>query len=445
MLTRIELTNFMAHAHTVIEPAAGLTVLVGPNNCGKSAVVAALQILCHNDNSTYVLRHGEKECSVQVTTDDGHTILWRRKKSPSYEIDGEPKDRLKIAGHPELLHAVLRLPLVEGSGDDRFDVHFGEQKSPIFLLNNSSATAARFFASSSDASRLVAMQKKHKDRLAERQKEKNRLEAESKQLAAELKSLEQVPDLDRQLQAVEKQHGELLRRGEQLEQARQAAVALAQQLGALGRCEALAKSLAPLASPPALAPTEPLANLIGASEGGQAALALTAARAEKLAALPEPPKLFEVAALARTADQLVAHGKAAERAEAEGNLLAALHQPPQLAETAPLERLVQQLADAAAQRQRWEATAQRAARIAAPPLPVDVSSLRETASQLETALAQIGALNRELADANGDLNAAALALREAAAGQLCPTCGAPLDADRLLAAAPSGFGGHAHG
>ena len=84
MIKRIELTNFMSHEHTVIEPAAGLTVLVGPNNCGKSAVVAALQILCHNDSSTYVLRHGEKECSVKVETDDGHTVEWRRKNSPSW-------------------------------------------------------------------------------------------------------------------------------------------------------------------------------------------------------------------------------------------------------------------------------------------------------------------------------------------------------------------------
>jgi predicted ATP-dependent endonuclease of OLD family len=42
MIKRIELTNFMSHEHTVLEPAAGLTLLIGPNNCGKSAVVAAL-------------------------------------------------------------------------------------------------------------------------------------------------------------------------------------------------------------------------------------------------------------------------------------------------------------------------------------------------------------------------------------------------------------------
>ncbi|NLX55578.1 MAG: hypothetical protein GXY58_10725 [Planctomycetaceae bacterium] len=30
MITRIELSSFMSHDHTVIEPAAGLTVLIGP-------------------------------------------------------------------------------------------------------------------------------------------------------------------------------------------------------------------------------------------------------------------------------------------------------------------------------------------------------------------------------------------------------------------------------
>jgi exonuclease SbcC len=162
MITRVELTNFMSHRHTVIEPAAGLTVLVGPNNVGKSAVVAALQILCHNENSTYVQRHGERDCSVRVHTDDGHVIEWRRKTAPSYIIDGQVFDRLKGNGLPDELCSALRLTKVDAGGDADFDVHFGTQKSPIFLLGNSAANAARFFASSSDAIRLVSIQKRHR-------------------------------------------------------------------------------------------------------------------------------------------------------------------------------------------------------------------------------------------------------------------------------------------
>src|SRR4051812_20456628 len=116
MIKRIELINFMSHEHTVIEPAEGLTVLVGPNNCGKSAVVAALQILCTNERSTYVMRHEEKHCSVKVETSDGHVVHWRRKTSPSYLIDGQEQSRIK-SGLPPILHEVLKLPQVETSGD----------------------------------------------------------------------------------------------------------------------------------------------------------------------------------------------------------------------------------------------------------------------------------------------------------------------------------------
>jgi len=42
MIRRIILENYMAHVRTVIEPADGLTVLAGPNNCGKTAVVETL-------------------------------------------------------------------------------------------------------------------------------------------------------------------------------------------------------------------------------------------------------------------------------------------------------------------------------------------------------------------------------------------------------------------
>ena len=48
MITKIELTNFKSHAHTVIEPGR-VTALVGPNGAGKSTVLQSLSVLMDLD------------------------------------------------------------------------------------------------------------------------------------------------------------------------------------------------------------------------------------------------------------------------------------------------------------------------------------------------------------------------------------------------------------
>ena len=50
-------------------------------------------------------------------------------------------------------------------------------------MPSSSANAARFFASSSDAIRLVSMQKRHKEKLTDAQREKHALETLPKTMA----------------------------------------------------------------------------------------------------------------------------------------------------------------------------------------------------------------------------------------------------------------------
>ena len=111
------------------------------------------------------LRHGQKLCRVVVETDDGHVIAWQRKgKSVRYEIDGKVDDRPGRAV-PDGLHEALRLPEVEAAGDS-FDIHFGLQKSPLFLLGEKSESKiAAFFASSSDAEKLMQMQARHREKV----------------------------------------------------------------------------------------------------------------------------------------------------------------------------------------------------------------------------------------------------------------------------------------
>jgi exonuclease SbcC len=263
MIRRITLENYMSHVHTVIEPASGLTVLVGSNNCGKSAVVSALETLCNNASGGYMVRHDEKEASVTVETDDNHTLVWKRRgNTVSYLIDGREISRLK-RGVPEDLHKLLRLPKVDG-GDtgDPFDIHFGTQKAPIFLLNESASRAALFFASSSDAAILLEMQKRHRNKVKERKNDEKRLNGEIAKLDAELVALEPLDTLaasvaqaDGTYQELKALEGQIQTLGKEMEALRAHSVQhdrLVQEY----------QCLAPLKPPPQLADTSPLESLI---------------------------------------------------------------------------------------------------------------------------------------------------------------------------------------
>lgn len=513
MIQRIELKNFMSHEHTVIEPAAGLTVLVGPNNCGKSAVVAALQILCHNDNSTYVLRHGQKECSVKVETSDGHTIEWRRKTSPSYLIDGVPFDRLGRGAVPPELHPALRMPRVDSSGDTDFDVHFGAQKSPIFLLGSSPANSARFFASSSDAIQLVQIQTRHKEKLKERQRYKNQLEAESKQLTFELESLLPVPDLERRLLAAELLQQELQDLSEQIFELEESQYQLAQQQFQAARHRERAGSLAPLVSPPELSPTQPLEQHIDELIRAQHCADRARAEVATFSKLESPPELFDVGLLAAAIDKLAIHqqtiaddqqrlralaklqgvpalpdpsplaaciGQIADQlriatesrdrlqalralpplpeladiealtslvselsrvvadltvATSRHGVLATLAQPPEVKDDLALSATIAALVAGLAEQDHWRQAVMACAALPEPPAIAETLAVENLVRELNAATADRQTRHAFVTEVARDLEIAREAICKAAATAICPTCGAPLDAERLLSGA----------
>jgi DNA repair ATPase RecN len=81
MIKRITIDDYMAHQHTVLELGPGVTVLTGPNNVGKSAVVEAIRSVAQNPAPEHVVRHGARQALVRVELDSGEVIEWVRKKS----------------------------------------------------------------------------------------------------------------------------------------------------------------------------------------------------------------------------------------------------------------------------------------------------------------------------------------------------------------------------
>ncbi|HVY62906.1 MAG TPA: AAA family ATPase, partial [Planctomycetota bacterium] len=300
MLRKIRLTDYMSHAASELDLAPGLTVLVGPNNCGKSAVVSALEAVARNQPGDYMIRHGAKLAEVAVELGEGepeHTIAWRRKNAPSYVIDGVEHTRVQRSV-PEAVHEHLRMPLVESEDGKRaFDVHFGKQKEPIFLLHEPESAAATFFAASSDASRLIEMQHRHRENVKDRKREHARVLREIDQADRELAALAAAAALRDSL-AVAETEARAIEAGEAQAGRLAPLVARIERLAAeIERARARAAALADLDPTPALAPEADLRRLVASIEAISARHARAKAAAGAVAGLEAPPAFADPAPL----------------------------------------------------------------------------------------------------------------------------------------------------
>lgn len=401
MIKKIVIENFMSHRRTVIEPAEGLTLLTGPNNCGKSAVVSALQILCSNESGAHkwCVRHGQKSAKILVETDDHHRLEWVAESGKvHYMIDGERTDRLN-RGLPDQLMPKLKLPEVVGDDGKTFDIHFSPQKDPIFLLGGGSR-AATFFAASSDAGYLVKMQQL----LRQRRMEHNGLQRDLRNRIAErdalLQKLEGLPEVEELLAAAQ-------RAFEDIELARQQAETLRARIGGIERYE-------------------------GEHRIGQAHCAA-------LEDLDAPPTLEDAGSLRRTLERLQERTREVAWADQTVEALEPLAPLPELAEVENLRQSVAVLHDKA----RYVAIlAAKTSCVEDLPVPPDLLSTTELMQQvglLESGRELIVQRNAELGQTEVELDKALTALKEhIAANPSCPVCGGTLDPETVLT------GGHSH-
>lgn len=440
MIRRITLDNYMAHGRTVIEPAAGLTVLVGPNNCGKSAVVHALLTLCYNRPAEFAVRHGEKEAAVTVETDDGHTLTWRRRKGVvSYVIDGREVHRLGQGGVPDDLHEYLRMPKIESGESTPFLLHFGLQKSPIFLLDDSPGRAATFFASSSDAERLLEMQKRHREKVRDARRDHARVAAECEALQRHVAALSPVGEINRDLTAANRWRSDLLEAQRRLSDLAGHSTKMASAAENERKRRAVGAALEPLSAPPQQEDLRPLDRHIRNMREVLRRAVIQRGRQSALRDLPALPSLQDET---RLRQHIIALGAAAQgvRLALERSVaLAELRASPQTAESTGVDRAVQSLR--AAQRQRNRAAARLTAiqELNVLPTVVETEPLRLIAANLTERRRKVDECRRRVARHAAELEQVRQAAAEwAAENPQCPLCGATTDAETVL------VGGHAH-
>jgi hypothetical protein len=342
MIRRIVLENYMSHSNTVIEPAEGLTVLVGPNNCGKSAVVSALLTICGENDGDFMVRHGEKHARVTVETAEGDTIVWQRKRTPSYVINGREVHRVGRGNLPDDLQSLLKLPVIEfgeGAGRNRFLVHFGLQKEPIFLIN-SEADVARFFASSAESERLS---------------DQRAIEADLLSITGQLESLTPLEAIGPQVEAVETEHRTLMEQRAAID-GLQGRIRQMETAGAeVMRQEARVAAVASLrAEPPAVEDERSLARVCEQMAGCTRDILTAQQRIASTVDLREPPVPEDVRPLIDFGKSLAAAEAAVQKLDARAAALGPLKEAPEIADVTPLAQAVERIGQAGARAVEYE-------------------------------------------------------------------------------------------
>ena len=417
MIKRLKIKDYMAHKDTELELGPGVTVLTGPNNSGKSAVVEALRSVAQNPVPHHVIRHGASKAVVRVELDSGEAVEWVRSRGNSvYHLfnadqnsdapDNTPEVYAKFGRTPpEDIRNLLRLDLVE-TENGAVDIHIGNQRYPIFLLDQTGSQAASFFAASTEAEYLLRIQQTLKTKTDHTRSKRKELLQESAGLEEALGRYLPLEDLDLQLSSTEALYARLVAfqqalpflsrtievvQETTLQHERKVASSAALEmltppppmqetrglelarydlqsiLLQLGQVEAGAAALAPLCEPPGLSDTTRLDALLRALGTGRIILNYRHLAEAALELLEPPPGLQEIRKLEETIRGLGLVGSNRNRAVATEHVLEAIHTSPETHALAPLQSLIEQWTAGARSHELCSARGETLERLQEPP------------------------------------------------------------------------------
>jgi len=439
MIAKIVLENFMAHERTELELGPGVNALTGPNNTGKSAIVEGLRCLATNPVPKHYIRHGAKEARVSVELEDGTRIVWiRKKRSSGYELwhpgAEEPEEYWKFGRKPpeDILNA-LRLDLVELETGDAVDVHVGNQREPVFLLNQPGSNAAAFFAASTESAHLLAMQNVLKRRTQDAKRRERDLEGRLGTVRDEMDVLAPLPDIalavetGRELeQSSKKLQGEI----PVLEKLLEMRGGFESKLTA--RTDT-ATILNGVLDPPKLKDVSGIAEVVRQVDWIGKALGKARKTDAALAPVAPPPIIFDTGRMATLCGQLQRVGQVLETAQQKGQVAAGITAPPEPENTTHLSGLIQEMVATRRRHDRMARWGNALQDVAEP--PDVVSDVR-----LGSFLGDMARLSAAMQDAQLRLNGLETELQSLKEGiesrvreiGRCPTCGGNFNADEFL-------------
>lgn len=150
MLTKIRIIDFQS-LHDVDLELGRFTVIVGPSDVGKSAVIRAIHSAVVNRSGQDFIRSGTTESKVALVFEDG-VLAWLKGGSTTYKLG---KKNFEKPGRtvPEEVANFLRLGDIQ-VGDEKLNPNIHGQFQPPFLVTSSPGTRARLIGEMSGINTL---------------------------------------------------------------------------------------------------------------------------------------------------------------------------------------------------------------------------------------------------------------------------------------------------
>lgn len=173
MAVRVRVQNFqsIADAEVLIE---GLTVVTGPNNSGKTALMRAVRGVFTNPAAGPLVRHGEAYLSVTLVFDNGDTICWEKgwekpgqkgKGINRYHINGVTIQGVGRGVPPEV--ELLGVKDVQAASERVWPQIADQFDGTLFLLNRPGSAIAEALSDVDKVGRLTdALKLSEKDQRA---------------------------------------------------------------------------------------------------------------------------------------------------------------------------------------------------------------------------------------------------------------------------------------
>lgn len=140
MAFRLRVKNFQSIEDASLD-VDGLTVVTGPNNSGKTAMIRAVYGAFTNARGNKYVRYGKDSCEVRLDFSDGRTLVWEKgAKVNRYQLDGKDLNKVGQGAPPEV--STLGVLPVEAAGREIWPQFAHQFVGQVFLIDEPGSVLA---------------------------------------------------------------------------------------------------------------------------------------------------------------------------------------------------------------------------------------------------------------------------------------------------------------